>query len=965
MLKRSFFLFALILTFSLVPAQEPYSITIDKSQGLPSNNVYDIFEDSKGFIWIAHNEGLTRYDGHTFKTFFPNGQTSPAGSHIREDMFGRVWYETFDGYLHYAEGDSARVLQQEKPMDYIHFGLIKDKLFTVRYKYIYTYDLKTLQLKEKIPFDTDSLISVAHTNEKVIYSLGHIRKWHGHDGKLKDLKVKNKRGEWFDRATVFSKDGKIILFDRYAKSNQFGFLKDDGVVDYKTLDIEIEAQNLSYVDGKCWFCTTRGVYCADENGTLLNGGKPYFGNKSISSVVRDKEGNYWFSTTNEGLLFVPSLNTRVMMNDVHAEKLGISGHTLFVGTDNDKIYSCDLPSKKNSLIYDGNSNKAMFSLFVDSISRCIVFCSRELGICDFKGKMICNRSMAMKDCRLLNASTYIYASTGLSGYLFKRNATHRKLPDHSIQEIDLNGFSMVSVVSGRGKAVAATGNGQKVYFATNQGLFYQNNFRNFGEIKYNDTSLYLIQLAGFGNEVFGLTALHKLIEIGDDGKPVPAAFVKNIPYEIRSISQGSHYLFIQAGNRIYSVDLLKRERTISEINVIVPDGGITDMVLYKNELLLAINKGVISVPIEQSVSRPVLPVFIINKITVNRVDRKAQELMNLSYLESDLEIQYSILSFRTGSRFPLYYRINEGRWELTPPESRALKLAALAPGTYHIEFMMGNPGRGVLVGEQVSIHINQPWWQTWWALFLFMAIIVIFFTTVYRWQTRVLKRQNFLLQQKIELEKDLRQSTLKSIKAQMNPHFFYNALNTIQNFIFTDDKRNASTYLSKFSKLTRTILEMSEKETVSLAEELEALKLYLEIEKARFSDDFNFEITLSDDLNPDLIKIPSMLIQPYVENAIKHGLLHKKGEKRLGLTFLRTGNLLEVHIDDNGIGRTRSAEINKTRNASHRSFATNANSLRLDLLNKGEGKVGVEYNDKTDILGNSLGTSVLIRIPIV
>jgi LytS/YehU family sensor histidine kinase len=179
-----------------------------------------------------------------------------------------------------------------------------------------------------------------------------------------------------------------------------------------------------------------------------------------------------------------------------------------------------------------------------------------------------------------------------------------------------------------------------------------------------------------------------------------------------------------------------------------------------------------------------------------------------------------------------------------------------------------------------------------------------------------------------------------------------------------DDKRNASTYLSKFSKLTRTILEMSEKETVSLAEELEALNLYLDIEKVRFSEDFNFAIKIDKKINTDTVKIPSMLIQPYIENAIKHGLLHKKGRKELMLDFEMKQGVLLITLDDNGIGRKRSGEINRIKNSNHQSFATEANSRRLDILNKSESKVGVEYEDKMDQLGNSKGTIVTIRIPI-
>ena len=203
---------------------------------------------------------------------------------------------------------------------------------------------------------------------------------------------------------------------------------------------------------------------------------------------------------------------------------------------------------------------------------------------------------------------------------------------------------------------------------------------------------------------------------------------------------------------------------------------------------------------------------------------------------------------------------------------------------------------------------------------------------------------------------------LTSIKSQMNPHFFYNALNTIQSFIFTDDKKNASIYLSKFSKLTRMILEMSDKETVRLAEEINALTLYLDIEKVRFDTDFEFTIEVDNELDIDLINIPSMIIQPYVENAVKHGLLHKKGAKQLTIHLSRNATHLMIQIDDNGIGRARANELNQRKTDRHQSFATAANQKRLELLNSGRNtSVVIQYIDKP----NGGGTTVIISIPIV
>lgn len=227
------------------------------------------------------------------------------------------------------------------------------------------------------------------------------------------------------------------------------------------------------------------------------------------------------------------------------------------------------------------------------------------------------------------------------------------------------------------------------------------------------------------------------------------------------------------------------------------------------------------------------------------------------------------------------------------------------------------------------------------------------------------KKENQVLNATLAYEQNLNKSILTSIKAQMNPHFFYNALNTIQSYIFADDKRNATAYLSKFSSLTRMILEMSEKERVPLSQEIKALTLYLEIEKARFNNDFQFTLQVAPFVDTDMLSIPSMIIQPYVENAVKHGLLHKRDSKQLVISFTRDNGSLIVTVDDNGIGRKRSEEINQVRSERHQSFSTQANQKRLELLNQGRSKkVVVLYTDKVSDDGTAAGTTVTLTIPV-
>lgn len=248
--------------------------------------------------------------------------------------------------------------------------------------------------------------------------------------------------------------------------------------------------------------------------------------------------------------------------------------------------------------------------------------------------------------------------------------------------------------------------------------------------------------------------------------------------------------------------------------------------------------------------------------------------------------------------------------------------------------------------------------------------LLIFGIAVIAYQQLKQRRKADLAQQQLknaqetmQLENQFREAELKALKSQMNPHFIFNALNSIQEYIVLNDKENAANYLGKFADLIRNYLYHSNTGKISLADELESLQLYLELEKIRFEETFIFEIKKTLQGSPENIEIPTMLIQPYVENAIKHGLLHKSGEKKLLVSFIDRDHHLDCEIVDNGVGREKSHQINEKRRKGHQSFASKANHSRLELLNhQSASKIGVEILDLRDGT-EALGTKVLIRIP--
>jgi ligand-binding sensor domain-containing protein/putative methionine-R-sulfoxide reductase with GAF domain len=211
------------------------------------------------------------------------------------------------------------------------------------------------------------------------------------------------------------------------------------------------------------------------------------------------------------------------------------------------------------------------------------------------------------------------------------------------------------------------------------------------------------------------------------------------------------------------------------------------------------------------------------------------------------------------------------------------------------------------------------------------------------------------------------ESRLQSLRLQMNPHFLFNALNSIQQMILANEEMIATRYLSRFSKLLRTVLIHSDKEAITLKDEIEILKMYVELESVRFKESFTYSITCDEEIETEEIKIPTLLIQPFVENAIWHGLMHKEGDRHLDIIFTDQGDFLQCVIEDNGVGRQKASEIKSLsgQDKKHISKGIAVSEERIKTLKNSQGKHGtIQINDLVDAEGQSCGTQIVINFPI-
>lgn len=252
-------------------------------------------------------------------------------------------------------------------------------------------------------------------------------------------------------------------------------------------------------------------------------------------------------------------------------------------------------------------------------------------------------------------------------------------------------------------------------------------------------------------------------------------------------------------------------------------------------------------------------------------------------------------------------------------------------------------------------------------LLLLIGIISALVTSYLLFKRYKTNKQNELLKSEIEksqAEKKATESELKALKSQMNPHFIFNALNSIQEQFMFGDKVVANEQMGNFTSLTRQILSVSGKKKISLATEIDILTKYLELEKMRFENDFEYLTEIDDAIDDEYTQLPPMLLQPFVENSIKHGLLHKDGLKKVTITFdlNEDENQLICTIEDNGIGRKKSEEIKV--NNKHNSFSTESVAQRLQLLNNETLDDSLVYEDLTDENGIGIGTKVVLKIQL-
>ncbi|MEO6254673.1 MAG: histidine kinase [Ferruginibacter sp.] len=370
-------------------------------------------------------------------------------------------------------------------------------------------------------------------------------------------------------------------------------------------------------------------------------------------------------------------------------------------------------------------------------------------------------------------------------------------------------------------------------------------------------------------------------------------------------------------------------------------------------------------PLQVNVNdQPVYPVItdiIINGKTLDiPFDGSKKDPLQLSHKKNEIIFNYTAPDFTNTDKISFWYRLEgyDKDW-VNAGARRTVGYNNLLPGNYTFKLKAVNSSGQVNENyAQFKFHITPSIWQRWWfwpLVTLFFIIAVLF---IARKRIIIIREKE---QQKTALNKTLAELETKMLRSQMNPHFIFNSLNSVQKYIWENKEEDAAEYLARFAKLIRAILENSRKETVSLQEEIRVMKLYIELEHRRSNAHFDYTIRVDESLQQDHVQMPPLLMQPFIENAIWHGLNKKPTKGHLAVSVMQKNEQLVCIIDDDGVGRQQKKYRNTEENKPLGLEITQQRINRLMETTKQNASVVIE--DKTEA-GMAIGTRVIISLPL-
>lgn len=944
-LKHTLLLFILFASLTSRAQQPAYFMFAQEH--LEGIDIYDVIQDKELNYYFATDQGIFVHDGYTFRKIECDEMSGASVFHFVINSDGVIYCHNLNKQVFQIK-DGSCTLIYSIPDSGINLDIIitsDNHLLISSSSKIYLLNSKNQLINTK-DLGFSSVYTSFHNlpnNRTILYRWGVNIFWLYENGKWRSFPLKMENG-----SKAPSIEG-LHFFE--VKNQTFAISIPDNKVyriDEKTLALRFITEiKLNSTKGRVRFYGVGGQLWITSNISGVTKVSNYietsvneselFSDFFISDIFKDKEGNLLLSTFDAGVIVIPNLkvnDVEPLFNPYSVTRLHSVKDNLVLGTRDGKI-----------LQYKDQVREISIS-GAKPVEELSVWPEKEIILSDNLGFSLINLNSglenhfsfgSLKDVAYVDDNR-LFAALNIGLYEYSYDPKTNVL-----SEIKRH-------LEGRMYKVEHEELTNSIYVSTFDGLKYLDNNRKIQSITLNKEIIHAISLFSLGDKTYISTRKNGVLVL-KKGEIIDQYYPKHNSEILLINKLLIHNSVMYANTQIGFVmmDLNGKIRHLLNKSWGLSTNKIIDFAIIENTLWVAHSRGVQQFRIDDITSSVEAPKLKLKYVLVNglRTNKSAPHAFENDQNKFTFILQVPTLRHRENIRYHYKLEGTNEQWVIHDYEDNEIVYNALAPGDYRFVVRAENNG---VYSKKVyySFTISAPFYERIWFIVLVGLVLLIGISLIYR---RLLAIQR----KKARHINELNASRLTAIQSQMNPHFIFNSLNSIQDLVLKGDVDNSYTFITKFSNLVRRTLNYSDKDFIEFEQEIKLLELYLSLEKLRFKEDLTY--TLETNGIEDIL-IPPMLIQPFIENALIHGLLHKEGGKELSISFSINNAILSCEIRDNGIGRKRAQEIKERQRGGHESFAVNAINKRFAILQQHFGEqLGFFYTDSDE------GTTVRITLP--
>lgn len=978
-----FFLFS-ILSFIGISAyaQQFNFVNYSIEDGLPQSQVTDILQDRFGYLWIGTETGLSRFDGIQFVNFSTDdGLPDNEIDKIYLDENGKVWIATPKGIAKYSNytfesfpfSDSLNLEYRINDLSEIN-----GELFIAADEGLIVFRESDFVFVEDDAEKFGSIRSLVNSGDSVLFC--------GTKSGL--FQFKNDLFTKFENVEFDS----VNISDLVVRKNELLISTyGDGLIEYNLetslltrIKLPVNRIRAIHANGNSVVCATKNGCIEIDSGQVnhytVNNGLNF---ENIRSAFIDREGNIWLGSDGKGLFKLTGksvtyftkkdgLSSDAVMS-ISQDKQG----TYYFGTYDAgvTIWSKDSVQTVIRILNLELKNSTIWITLSTKDGKCIIGSSEGIDVMG-NGSILANHPAAKTDSKIrsiiyLNDSTFL--AGGADGIFEISEASQKSF----ISDLDVNKMVIGDNI---------------IYAATNTGLFKSDLSGKYEIIELPENNVKSVALDKLGNLWIGTNSSGVFV-LKKDGGIFPFVLDRTDSKSktiLGIICDKSGDIWISTMNGVYQIMLNEEGENDFSINHFGKAEGMITLECNQNALYedkenfiwVGTSEGLVRInpSLNDDLFRFRKPEMIITGVRLFMEDfdyslfdnllndeTGVPQSITLPYNKNHLTFDFIGINLKDPQGVKYEYRLlgAEEYWSPLTADNYAT-YSFISHGEYDFEVRAINASGNWSEVARMHIIILPPFWRTWWFILLAIAGGIVILILIFRARIKVITQRQE--NERLEFKNRLLFLEQQSLNASMNRHFIFNSLNSIQYFINSSNKLAANKYLTSFAKLIRKNLDSSQANNfiVTLKEELERIELYLSLEKMRFEGKFDYVTDIDDDIETEAIEIPSMILQPFVENSIIHGVLPLERKGLIQLKIYMEFDFLVFEVIDDGIGIDDSLALKKNKKAdeTHESMGMEITNRRIDLLRKltGENLMIIGPFQVNNEEGKSLGTKVIIKI---